>query len=344
MNAITHLTPRGTAMVAGGAGFVGSHLCDRLLDLGYSVICVDSFLTGSRENVAPLTNHPRFKLIEHDVCDPLDIEDRLDLVFNLACAASPPQYQADPIHTMMTSVVGTGHLLALAARNEARFLQASTSEVYGDPEQHPQREDYVGHVNCTGPRACYDEGKRAAESLCFDTMRAGEVDARVARIFNTYGPRMRPDDGRIISNLVVQALHGKPLTIYGSGEQTRSFCYVSDLIEGLLALMLVQESPAGPVNLGNPGEFTINQLADLVIKQTGSTSRKVYMPLPKDDPQRRRPDISRAKSLLGWEPRVPLVKGLAQTVAHFSLNPASGSARRSLGRRNSRAGTEATAR
>ncbi|WMT89569.1 SDR family oxidoreductase [Pelagibacterium sp. H642] len=344
MNAITHLNPLGTALVAGGAGFVGSHLCDRLLDRGYSVICVDSFLTGSRENIAPLTNHPRFRLIEHDICAPLDIDERLDLVFNLACAASPPHYQADPIHTMMTSVVGTGHLLTLAARDGARFLQASTSEVYGDPEQHPQREDYVGHVNCTGPRACYDEGKRAAESLCFDTMRAGEVDARVARIFNTYGPRMRPDDGRIISNLVVQALSGKPLTIYGTGEQTRSFCYVSDLIEGLLALMLADKNPGGPVNLGNPGEFTINQLADLVIRQTGSKSRKVHMPLPKDDPQRRRPDITRAKTLLGWEPRVPLAKGLAQTIAHFSLGVAARPERKAPRRRRSATRAEATAR
>ena len=320
MNAISRLTHTGRALVAGGAGFVGSHLCDRLLDLGYEVICVDSFLTGTRRNVTPLDNHPRFSLIEHDICYPLEVEGPLDLVFNLACAASPPHYQADPIHTMMTSVVGTGHLLTLAARKGARFLQASTSEIYGDPEQHPQREDYVGHVNCTGPRACYDEGKRAAESLCFDTLRAGEVDARVARIFNTYGPRMRPDDGRIISNLVVQALRGEPLTIYGSGEQTRSFCYVSDLVAGLLALMLAPDNPGGPVNLGNPGEFTINQLADLVLEQTGSASPKVFKPLPQDDPQRRRPDIGRAQSILGWAPQVPLAEGLEKTIAYFATN------------------------
>lgn len=318
MNAITQINVVGTAVVAGGGGFVGSHLCDRLLELGYRVICVDSFLTGAPENVAPLTNHPRFSLVEQDVCDPVSPDGKVDLVFNLACAASPRHYQADPVHTMMTSVVGTGNLLTLAARKDARFVQASTSEVYGDPQQHPQREDYLGHVNCTGPRACYDEGKRAAESLCFDSLRAKEVDVRVARIFNTYGPRMRPDDGRIISNLIVQALTGEPLTIYGSGEQTRSFCYVSDLVEGLLSLAFLDDNPGAPVNLGNPGEFTINRLADLVLGITRSHARRRSLPLPQDDPQRRRPDISRARELLGWSPQVPLETGLKHTIAYFA--------------------------
>ena len=307
-----------TVVVAGGAGFIGSHLCDALLLGGDRVLCVDSFLSGARENVAPLDNHPRFKLIEHDVCTPLNIGEKVDEIYNLACAASPPRYQADPVHTMMTSVLGTSHLLELAERDGAKFLQASTSEVYGDPEEHPQREEYWGHVSCTGPRACYDEGKRAAETLCFDFLRAGRVDARVARIFNTYGPRMRPDDGRIVSNLIVQALSGSPLTIYGTGEQTRSFCYVSDLVRGLRALMGADPNPAGPVNLGNPGEFTINQLAALVVEQTGTSSTVRHQPLPADDPKRRRPDIGRATRLLDWTPEVPLRAGLAETIAYFS--------------------------
>jgi UDP-glucuronate decarboxylase len=305
-------------VIAGGAGFIGSHLCDALLLEGHTVFCIDSFLSGARDNVAPLDNHPRFKLIEQDVCDPVEIGTRVDEIYNLACAASPPRYQADPIHTMMTSVVGTRNLLALAERDGAKFLQASTSEVYGDPEEHPQREEYWGHVSCTGPRACYDEGKRAAETLCFDLVRAGRVDARVARIFNTYGPRMRPDDGRIVSNLIVQALAGEPLTIYGTGEQTRSFCYVSDLVRGLAALMAVEPNPGVPVNLGNPGEFTLNQLAALVVAQTGSTSPVRREPLPADDPRRRRPDISRAGEVLGWAPSVPLAEGLEATIAYFA--------------------------
>jgi UDP-glucuronate decarboxylase len=305
-------------VIAGGAGFIGSHLCDALLLEGHTVFCIDSFLSGARDNVAPLDNHPRFKLIEQDVCDPVEIGTRVDEIYNLACAASPPRYQADPIHTMMTSVVGTRNLLALAERDGAKFLQASTSEVYGDPEEHPQREEYWGHVSCTGPRACYDEGKRAAETLCFDLVRAGRVDARVARIFNTYGPRMRPDDGRIVSNLIVQALAGEPLTIYGTGEQTRSFCYVSDLVRGLAALMAVEPNPGVPVNLGNPGEFTINQLAALVVAQTGSSSPVRREPLPADDPRRRRPDISRAGEVLGWAPSVPLAEGLEATIAYFA--------------------------
>lgn len=305
------------AVVAGGGGFVGSHLCDALLAHGYRVIAVDNFLTGSRQNLAALENHPRFSLIEQDVCTPIELDGRVHRIFNLACAASPPLYQADPVHTMKTNVVGTANLLALAEAHEARLLQASTSEVYGDPEQHPQREDYWGHVNCTGPRACYDEGKRAAETLCFDMLRQGRVDARVARIFNTYGPRMRPDDGRIISNLVVQALSGEPLTIYGTGRQTRSFCFVSDLVRGLMALMEITPNPEGPVNLGNPDEFTVLALAELVLTRTGSDSPLVFRPLPVDDPRRRRPDIGRARRLLGWSPRVPLTEGLDETILHF---------------------------
>jgi len=317
---------RKSILVAGGAGFVGSHLCDRLLDQGHRVICVDNLQTGALDNVLPLHNHPDFTLIEHDICAPLAIETRLDQVYNLACPASPPHYQADPVHTMLTCVSGTSNLLALAERHGASFLQASTSEVYGDPEQHPQQEDYWGHVNCTGPRACYDEGKRAAEALCFDMLRSGRVDARVVRIFNTYGPRMRPDDGRIVSNLIVQALRNEALTIYGSGEQTRSFCFVSDLVTGLVALMNVDPNPGAPVNIGNPGEFTISELAEMVLDMIPTRSRVVHKPLPVDDPQRRRPDISRARALLDWEPRVPLAEGLAQTIAWFSASLAASGA------------------
>ncbi|MDX3924964.1 MAG: SDR family oxidoreductase [Shinella sp.] len=310
---------RKTVLVAGGAGFVGSHLCDALLAAGHRVICVDSYLTSSRENILPLRNHPDFRMTKHDICDELHIEERIDQIYNLACPASPPLYQADPIHTMMTSVAGTGNLLRLAERHGAVFLQASTSEVYGDPEEHPQREDYWGHVNCIGPRACYDEGKRAAETLCFDSLRAGKVDARVVRIFNTYGPRMQPNDGRIVSNLIVQALRNKPLTIYGDGSQTRSFCYVADLVEGLVSLMNVEPNPGLPVNMGNPGEFSISELAEIVLSKIKTRSRVVYAPLPADDPQRRRPDIGRARRLLGWEPKVPLREGLAHTIDWFQL-------------------------
>lgn len=306
-----------TALVAGGAGFLGSHLCDALLAQGLRVICLDNLLTGSHGNVAHLADHPRFSFLRHDICEPLEIKDKLDLVYNFACAASPPRYQADPIHTMMTSVSGTLNLLKLAESHGARFLQASTSEVYGDPDRHPQSEDYNGNVNCTGPRACYDEGKRAAEALCFDMVRANRADVRVARIFNTYGPRMDPEDGRIVSNLVVQALRGESMTIYGTGEQTRSFCYVSDLIAGLMALMDVPQNPGVPVNIGNPGEFTINKLAELVVAKTQTRSSLIFKPLPKDDPTRRRPDIARAKALLGWEPRVRLEDGLDTTIEHF---------------------------
>ena len=312
-----------TILVAGGAGFVGSHLCDTLLENGHSVVCVDSFLTGRMDNILPLQNHPRFSLLDHDICQPLRVGVQIDQIYNLACPASPPHYQADPIHTMMTCVAGTGNLLDLAKREGATFLQASTSEVYGDPEEHPQHESYWGHVNCTGPRACYDEGKRAAEALCFDMLRTGEVDARVVRIFNTYGPRMRADDGRIVSNLIVQALCGEPLTLYGSGQQTRSFCYVSDLVSGLVALMNVSPNPGVPVNIGNPGEFTVAELAELVLELTATASPVVHRPLPADDPQRRRPDISRAKALLGWEPTIPLAQGLPRTIAWFAAQLAS---------------------
>ncbi|MFS2154527.1 MULTISPECIES: UDP-glucuronic acid decarboxylase family protein [unclassified Rhizobium] len=306
-----------TVVVAGGAGFVGSHLCDALLARRDRVICVDSYITGSRHNVRPLMNHANFRLIQKDICALSELDEPVDQVYNLACAASPPQYQADPVHTMMTCVGGTGNLLKLAEQNGASFLQASTSEVYGDPAEHPQREDYRGNVSCTGPRACYDEGKRAAEALCFDMLRTGRVDARVARIFNTYGPRMQPNDGRIISNLLVQAISGEPLTIYGTGEQTRSFCFVSDLVAGLMALMDVDPNPGAPVNLGNPGEFTINELAVKVMDMVPSASQIVYRPLPQDDPRRRRPDISRASELLSWEPRVPLAEGLRMTADWF---------------------------
>lgn len=307
-----------TVLVAGGAGFIGSHLCEHLLDQGNRVICVDSFLTGRRGNIEPLLERPDFRLIGVDICDLGSPGEPLDQIYNLACAASPPHYQADPLHTMMTCVRGTANLLALASASGAVFVQASTSEVYGDPDQHPQREDYLGNVNCTGPRACYDEGKRAAEALCFDMLRSGAVDVRVARIFNTYGPRMQPDDGRIVSNLIVQALSGEPLTIYGDGKQTRSFCYVSDLIAGLTALAEAPVNPAMPVNLGNPGEFTINQLAEMVQALVPRSLDTIFMPLPADDPKRRRPDIGKAQELLGWQPKVPLSSGLRETVSWFS--------------------------
>jgi UDP-glucuronate decarboxylase len=307
----------GTVLVAGGAGFLGSHLCEALLEDGRRVICVDNFLTGSFENIATLRSDRNFRLVEWDICRPLKFGEAVGEIYNLACAASPPRYQADPIHTMRTCVDGTLNLLQLAGEQHARFLQASTSEVYGDPLEHPQREDHWGNVNCTGPRACYDEGKRAAETLCFDFLRAGRVDVRVSRIFNTYGPRMQRDDGRIVSNLIVQALANRPLTIHGDGSQTRSFCYVSDLILGLRALMGIAHNPGAPINLGNPGEFTINELAALVRKETRTHSRSRYLPLPVDDPRRRRPDISRAHSILGWRPTVPLEEGLRMTIDYF---------------------------
>ncbi|MFZ5676392.1 MAG: UDP-glucuronic acid decarboxylase family protein [Pseudomonadota bacterium] len=307
-----------TVLVAGGAGFLGSHLCETLLRQSHRVLCVDNFLTGDSANIQAFHQNRDFRLIHHDICDRLDPGESVHHVYNLACAASPPHYQADPVHTMRTCVVGTLNLLDLAEINGARFVQASTSEVYGDPETHPQKEDYVGHVNCTGPRACYDEGKRAAEAMCFDYLRAGRVDVRVARIFNTYGPRMHPRDGRIVSNLIVQALQAEPLTIYGDGRQTRSFCYISDLVVGLARLMGLERAPRGPLNLGNPDEFNIRELAELVLEITDSRSWIEFHPLPPDDPRRRRPDIRQARKLLGWQPRISLRQGLTATARYFA--------------------------
>jgi UDP-glucuronate decarboxylase len=327
-------------LVTGGAGFLGSHLCELLLRRGHRVTCLDNLQTGSTANLASFGASNHFTFIERDICEPLPASLEVDEIYNLACAASPPRYQADPVHTMMTCVVGTNNLLAFAERCGARLVHASTSEVYGDPLQHPQSEAYWGNVNPTGPRACYDEGKRAAETLTFDYLRAGRVDARVVRIFNTYGPRMQPDDGRIVSNLICQALAGEPLTLYGTGEQTRSFCYVSDLIDGIVALMDVDPNPMQPVNLGNPGEFTIRELADLVIRLTGSPSSIVHRPLPQDDPQRRRPDIALAEALLGWKPRIELVEGLEPTIGWFA---GSGAGARSVRNGTRRSGEAARA-
>lgn len=305
-------------LVAGGAGFIGSHLCEALLRVGCTVLCLDSLRTGRAENVAHLLPRPSFQLIRADVIDPPPAGLRVGAIMNLACAASPPHYQADPVHTMLTSVVGTRNLLALAAAEGARFVQASTSEVYGDPAVHPQREDYYGNVNPIGPRACYDEGKRAAETLCFDFARADQVDMRVARIFNTYGPRMRSDDGRVVSNIITQALEGCDITLYGSGNQTRSFCYVDDMVAGLLRLLVFDGALPGPVNLGNPEEITVAELAERVLRLTGSRSRIVHRPLPQDDPRRRCPDIARARDLLGWAPAVSLEMGLRWTIRYFA--------------------------
>jgi UDP-glucuronate decarboxylase len=313
-------TRRGkVALVAGGAGFVGSHLVDSLLARGMRVICIDSFVTGLARNLRHLEGESRFELIVQDVIDPLPAtleKMPLGYVFNLACPASPPHYQADPEHTLLTNVMGTRNLLRLAESTGARFLLASTSEVYGDPEQHPQTEDYRGSVSCTGPRACYDEGKRAAETLAFDFQRLGRCQVRVARIFNTYGRRMRADDGRVVSNLVCQALAGDDITIYGDGSQSRSFCYVSDLVAGLMKLM-DSETAIGPVNLGNPIELNMVELAELILQMTNSSSRLVSRPLPIDDPRRRRPNIDLAWRLLGWKPKVPLHEGLEATIDWF---------------------------
>jgi UDP-glucuronate decarboxylase len=310
-------------LVAGGAGFLGSHLCDVLLAEGAHVVCLDNFRTGRKQNLRHLEREARFDVIEADIIHPLPASLRsgrvkLDQIFNLACAASPPHYQADPEHTLLTSVVGTHSLLTLAESKGARFLQASTSEIYGDPEVHPQTESYWGNVNPTGPRACYDEGKRAAETLTFDFARAGRAEVRVARIFNTYGPRMRADDGRVVSNTVCQALAGEDITIYGDGRQTRSFCYAADLIDGFMRLMAYDGPMPGAVNLGNPVEMTIDELVTKVIALTGSRSAVVSRPLPVDDPRRRRPDITRAKKLLGWSPRTPLDAGLKATITWFA--------------------------
>lgn len=301
-------------LVTGGAGFLGSHLCDRLVKDGHEVVCLDNFFTGRKANIAHLLGNPQFELLRHDIIDPIKIE--VDQIYNLACPASPPHYQYNPIKTTKTSVMGAINCLGLAKRVKARVFQASTSEVYGDPQVHPQPESYWGHVNPVGRRACYDEGKRCAETLFFDYHRENKVDIRVVRIFNTYGPRMLANDGRVVSNFIVQALKGEDLTVYGDGSQTRSFCYVDDLIEGFVRFMAQNES-VGPMNLGNPGEFTMLQLAELTLKLVGGRSKIVHKPLPPDDPRQRRPDITLAKKLLSWEPLVPLEEGLKQTIAYF---------------------------
>jgi UDP-glucuronate decarboxylase len=306
---------RKRVLVTGGAGFLGSHLCERLLDAGSDVICLDNFFTGTKDNVAHLFDHPHFELMRHDVTFPLYVE--VDEIYNLACPASPIHYQHDPVQTTKTSVHGAINMLGLAKRLRAKVFQASTSEVYGDPDVHPQPESYRGNVNAIGPRACYDEGKRCAETLFFDYYRQHKLRIRVARIFNTYGPRMHPNDGRVVSNFVVQALRNKPITIYGDGRQTRSFCYVDDLIEGFIRLMAAPDEVTGPVNLGNPGEFTIKELAEMAIRLTGSTSKIEYRDLPEDDPRQRKPDIALAQRALGWQPGVKLEDGLKKTIAYF---------------------------
>ena len=310
-----HSLTSGQLLVTGGAGFLGSHLCDRLMDLGFDVLCLDNFFTGSRRNVAHLIGNSRFELIRHDVTVPVYLE--VGEIYNLACAASPVHYQFDPVQTTKSSVHGAINMLGLAKRTQAKILQASTSEVYGDPEVHPQHEGYWGRVNPIGPRACYDEGKRCAETLFFDYHRQYRMRIKVARIFNTYGPRMHPNDGRVVSNFIRQALRNEPITIYGDGSQTRSFCYVSDLIDGLVALMSTPDPFTGPVNLGNPSEFTIRELAEKVVELTGSRSPIEYLALPTDDPRQRQPDISLAKAQLGWQPKVALDEGLRQTIAYF---------------------------
>lgn len=302
-------------LVAGGAGFLGAPLCQRLLARGHEVICVDNLQTGSRASLEALARHPRFTFLEHDVIAPLELP--VHAIYNLACAASPVHYQRDPVHTLKTCVLGAANLLELARRHGATFLQASTSEVYGDPQVHPQDETYRGHVNPIGPRACYDEGKRAAEALCFDMHRQHGARIRVARIFNTYGPGMDPADGRVVSNFILQALRGEALTLYGDGQQTRSFCYIDDLLAGLMALMDAPDAITGPINLGNPGEFTVAQLAQLVLELTGSASPVEHAPLPEDDPTQRRPAIERARAQLGWEPKVALHEGLQRTIDYF---------------------------
>jgi len=302
-------------LVTGGAGFLGSHLCDRLIERGEDVLCIDNFFTGSKRNVEHLFNEARFELMRHDVTFPLYVE--VDRIFNLACPASPVHYQLDPVQTTKTSVHGAINMLGLAKRVKARILQASTSEVYGDPEVHPQTESYWGRVNCVGPRSCYDEGKRCAETLFFDYQRQHALDIKVIRIFNTYGPRMHPHDGRVVSNFIVQALRGEDVTLYGDGSQTRSFCYVDDLIDGMLRMMDSEAGFTGPVNIGNPVEFTMAELADQVLRLTGSKSRVVRRPLPADDPKQRKPDITLAAAKLGWSPKVQLVDGLKETIAYF---------------------------
>ena len=306
---------RKRVLVTGGAGFLGSHLCERLLDDDCDVVCVDNFYSGSKDNVAHLQGNPNFELLRHDVTFPLYIE--VDEIYNLACPASPIHYQKDPVQTTKTNVHGAINMLGLAKRIRAKIFQASTSEVYGDPEVHPQTEGYWGHVNPIGVRSCYDEGKRCAETLFFDYHRQHALDIKVVRIFNTYGPRMHPNDGRVVSNFVVQALRGQDITIYGDGTQTRSFCYVTNLIEGFLRLMASPKEIVGPMNMGNPREFTIGELAESIIRQVGSQSKLVMMPLPQDDPKQRQPDITVAKNTLNWQPKIELEEGLARTIAYF---------------------------
>jgi len=302
-------------LVTGGAGFLGSHLCERLLDQGHEVLCVDNFFSSTRQNVSHLLDHPRFELMRHDVTFPLYIE--VDEIFNLACPASPVHYQFDPVQTTKTSVIGAINMLGLAKRLKIRILQASTSEIYGDPAVHPQPEEYWGNVNPIGFRSCYDEGKRCAETLFFDYRRQHNMPVKVVRIFNTYGPRMHPNDGRVVSNFIVQALKGRDITIYGDGSQSRSFCYVDDLIEAMLRMMETPPDVTGPVNVGNPTEFTMLELAQLVLEITAAKSKLVFEPLPSDDPKQRKPDISKAKAILGWEPETKLREGLVKTVAYF---------------------------
>jgi UDP-glucuronate decarboxylase len=304
-------------LVTGGAGFLGSHLCESLLNYGYEVICVDNFFTGTKDNILPLLDNPRFELIRHDVTFPLYME--VDEIYNLACPASPIHYQFDPVQTTKTSVHGAINMLGLAKRIKAKIFQASTSEVYGDPQVHPQTEDYWGHVNPIGPRSCYDEGKRCAETLFFDYYRQHKLSIKIARIFNTYGPNMHPNDGRVVSNFIVQALKNEPITIYGDGSQSRSFCYVDDLIKGFIALMDSSDEITGPFNLGNPNEFTILELAKKIIDITGSSSKIISKPLPIDDPKQRQPNISLAKEKLNWQPQVELEEGLKPTIAYFDM-------------------------
>jgi UDP-glucuronate decarboxylase len=318
--------PRKRILVTGGAGFLGSHLCDRLLTDGHDVLCVDNFFTGTKDNVNHLFDNPHFELMRHDVTFPLYVE--VDEIYNLACPASPIHYQHDPVQTTKTSVHGAINMLGLAKRLRARIFQASTSEVYGDPELHPQPEHYWGHVNPIGPRSCYDEGKRCAETLFFDYHRQHGMDIKVARIFNTYGPRMHPNDGRVVSNFIVQALRNEPITLYGEGTQSRSFCYVDDMIEGFMHLMQSHQGFTGPVNLGNPREFTMIELAEAIRDLTGSRSELIHLPLPADDPRQRQPEITLAREQLGWEPKIPLLEGLKPTIAYFEHLLSVGSRRR----------------
>jgi UDP-glucuronate decarboxylase len=303
-------------LVTGGAGFIGSHLCDQLVQQKHQVICVDNFFTGQKRNIQHLIKNPRFTLIDHDIIDPLYIDQKIDQVYNLACPASPIYYQKNPIRTVKANTKGMINMLGLAKKHSARLLQTSTSEIYGDPEVHPQPEAYKGSVNCLGPRACYDEGKRVAETLCMDYHREHGLDIRIVRIFNTYGPRMHPNDGRVVSNLIIQALQNKPLTIYGNGSQTRSFCFVDDMVQGLISMMN-QDQDNGPVNLGNPEEISMQKLAKRIIKLTKSTTKIEYHDLPADDPKRRQPDIAKAKQVLSWQPTTDLDEGLKKTIAYF---------------------------